>query len=149
MFKSGNNKAVRFLRLSVKKKYLCLEALFWLFLSRFIIVIFPLKYYNRLLLGKDITSLKDVFFKVQDPVVDDIARAVKVCNEHVPWENRCLAAAVSAKIMLALRGHNSVLYVGINKKNDTFLASHSWLRCGEKFVIGGKGKDYVLVSKFR
>jgi len=149
LFKLNNTKIVKFIKLSGYKKWLFVETFFWLFLFRFIIVVIPLGWYNRLLLGKKIRDPEDVFCQIQNPVIDNIALAIKFCNRYVPWKNKCLAAAISARIMLLLRGYNSTLYLGVKKDGNSSLSSHSWLRCGEKYVAGGTGKGYVIVSKFR
>ncbi len=68
---------------------------------------------------------------------------------HLPWECKCLAQAISGKMMLRRRQTPSTLYLGVAKKEDGDLNAHAWLRAGESIILGGGGLErFAVVSTF-
>lgn len=66
---------------------------------------------------------------------------------HTPWESRCLVRALTLQKLLMNNKINSTLYLGVGNDGDNIQA-HAWLRCGDVYLTGGTGKEYVTVAKF-
>ncbi len=72
----------------------------------------------------------------------------KICNK-TPWKSQCLVKAMIAQHLLHKKSIHSTLYLGVAKdKEKGLLLAHAWIRCGDLFVTGGNGSDYVAVAKF-
>jgi len=62
--------------------------------------------------------------------------AVTKLARYAPWDAKCLAQAVAGKWMLRRRRLPSVLYLGVDHGDESWLDAHAWLRCGTAFVTG-------------
>ncbi len=113
-------------------RLLILEAAAWLGMVRFYLVWFP---FGRLApwLRKPATGLSG------PELAPRVGRAVLTASRHVPWQAACLAQALAAKLMLALRGQGSALHLGAKLNEGGALAAHAWLTCGGDIVTGGAG----------
>ena len=124
-----------------------MEAYVWLGLSRTAILLIP---FRRIapLLGQTMTitpdhELPDMTFPLQ------ISWAVRTAARFTPWESKCLAQAMSARIMLKRRGYPTTLYLGLAKKERNELSAHAWLRCGSRILTGGAGhRQFTVVGAF-
>ncbi|WP_156359781.1 lasso peptide biosynthesis B2 protein [Sphingomonas sp. Leaf28] len=54
----------------------------------------------------------------------------------MPFRTLCLQQAIAARTMLARRGINSVLHLGVRDPTDTALETHAWLDVGGLNVTG-------------
>lgn len=78
-----------------------------------------------------------------------VSRTIRTMSRHLPWECKCLAQAISGKMMLRRRQIPSTLYLGVAKKEDGDLNAHAWLRAGDIIILGGGGlKRFAVVSTF-
>lgn len=78
-----------------------------------------------------------------------IGRVVETVSRYTPWESKCLVQAIVGKILLRQRGIANTLYLGVGRDEEKNLAAHAWLRCGEKILTGGQGRNrFSIVSKF-
>ena len=114
---------------------LLLEAVCTLGLARLTILFVP---FRRIapVLGKTMaeTSRDDREHMV---VAAGVSYAVETVARHTPWDSKCLARALAAKVMLRRRGVRSTLYLGLGKDGMGGLLAHAWLRYGETIVTGG------------
>lgn len=75
--------------------------------------------------------------------------AVAAADRHVPWKAKCLVQAIAARWMLARRGVEGTIYLGMLKTSDNEFKSHAWMRCGRRIVTGRRGyKPFTVVSTF-
>ena len=65
-----------------------------------------------------------------------IAWAVTRSARHVPFSAVCLPQAMTARLMLARRGVDSVLHFGAAKGRDKPLNTHAWLNAAGVEVTG-------------
>ncbi|MBF0544205.1 MAG: lasso peptide biosynthesis B2 protein [Candidatus Riflebacteria bacterium] len=133
---------------SLPEKLLLLEAAFWLPVARLIIHFVPMKWYSSIFLGKHMVESPKSSNFVPDDFLKQVSWATNAMSGRMPWKNKCFAHAMAAKIILRLRGLPSTLYLGLKKDEKKELAAHAWLRCGDRFVTGGDGTGYSIVSKF-
>jgi hypothetical protein len=66
---------------------------------------------------------------------ETIVRAVERASNAIPAANNCLVRAIAAQIMLARRGIDAELKIGVAHPSDGFKA-HAWLECAGEVVIG-------------
>jgi len=62
--------------------------------------------------------------------------AIGVVAPWMPFRTLCLQQAIAARTMLARRGINSVLHLGVRDPTDTALETHAWLDVGGLNVTG-------------
>ncbi|MDF1655422.1 MAG: lasso peptide biosynthesis B2 protein [Coxiellaceae bacterium] len=81
-------------------------------------------------------------------IIRPVAKSIKAVAAVVPWQSKCLVQAMAAKQMLARRGVDTTLYLGVLKEGSDMKA-HAWLRCGPLFITGGNGeRTYTIVRTF-
>lgn len=77
-------------------------------------------------------------------VTVSVMRASKV----TPWRFKCLEQAMTAKKFLNKKGIPSTIYFGVNRK-DGKMNAHAWLRCGSKYITGGRNRnEFTTVAWF-
>lgn len=117
---------------SFATRLLIVEAALWLGLYRLLILLVPFRWF-----APRKAPLADRCEDTELPL--RVGRAVLTASRHVPWQAACLAQALAAKTMLALRGTRSVMHLGARFDEDGELAAHAWLSCGDRLVTGGSG----------
>ena len=74
----------------------------------------------------------------RDPIVGAVASAVTSASRYVPRAT-CLTQALVAERMLARRGRNSTLRIGVARDASGAFEAHAWLEYGDRVIIGGNG----------
>jgi len=78
-----------------------------------------------------------------------IGRLIRLVSRNLPWDCKCLAQAITGKIMLSRRGIKSTVYFGVAKGEDDPLKAHAWLRSGIVYVTGGRGhRQFTVITTF-
>jgi hypothetical protein len=138
----------KFLKKPAADKILYLEAMFWLGISRLAILIVPFRWIAPFL-GTHMASSDENDGNGDRETVIFVSRTIRTMSRHLPWECKCLAQAISGKMMLRRRQIPSTLYLGVAKKEDGDLNAHAWLRAGDIIILGGGGlKRFAVVSTF-
>ncbi len=112
----------KFCRIPFRQKKLLMEAIFFLFTSKFMLIIFPFK------ICKQIFRKNEVLVKqasVQS--IKDISIALERANKIAIWRNVCIVKSFAARFMLQRRGIASTIYLGVTVKNEKRLSAHAWL----------------------
>ena len=91
-----------------------MEAYLWLSLSRAAILLIPFRRIAPLLGHTMIITPDHELMNMPLPL--RISWAVRTAARFTPWESKCLAQAMSARIMLKSRGYPTTLYLGLAKK---------------------------------
>ena len=80
-----------------------------------------------------------------------VAYAVNQVCGKTKWESKCLVRALTAQRLLAEKGIESTMYLGVKEDENHKMIAHSWIRVGRAFVTGGNGvaDGYVIVDKFK
>ena len=137
------SKLTRFLKIPNRRKILLAEAAILSGYYRFRITRRPMK------------ELEPVFGTFQyeteekeipDRILKDIDWAVCAEAYHVGWNSLCLDRALAAKKMLNRRGYPCTLYMGVMKNDKDEMVAHAWLRCGTRYVSGGRGNGYAITG---
>ena len=70
--------------------------------------------------------------------------AILTVSSKVPLLNVCFPQALAAHFMLRRRGVSSTLYYGVTRSGPK-LEAHTWLKAGERLVVGGGPSPYYTV----
>lgn len=122
----------RFFRLPADEMKLFLEAVFLLYYSKVLFLLFPFRFCIGILkpaARMDVTPDPEVARKIR--------LAVTRANRLAFWKNICLVKSFAARLMLQRRKIGSVLYLGLQLKGGKELVAHAWLMVGD-FVVTPK-----------
>lgn len=72
----------------------------------------------------------------------------QVCSK-TKWESKCLVRALTAQRLLAEKGIESTMYLGVGYDENKKMIAHAWLRSGRMYVTGGDGRGLAVVDKFK
>ena len=138
---------IKFFKKPLEGQILYLEAAIWLGMSRLAILILPFRWIAPFL-GRHMANSGKNEYRDRQTVIF-VSRAILDMSCHLPWECKCLAQAISGKMMLRRRQIPSTLYLGVAKKEDGDLNAHAWLRAGDIIILGGGGLErFAVVSTF-
>ena len=65
-----------------------------------------------------------------------VAWAIDAARRRLPWNVRCLAAAVAANRLLAWRGVGSELWLGVRASGARDVDAHAWVIAAGRCVVG-------------
>ncbi len=128
-------------------RLLFLEAVCWLGLARLAIAVVPFRWIAPIL-GRMMEELPhdDSEHAV---LAAGVSRAVATAGRYAPWECKCLARAMAAKMMLKCRGARSTLYLGLARDESGELCAHAWLRYGKTILTGAPAHTrFTVVATF-
>ena len=106
--------AAKYFSKPLSEKILYLETTVWLAISRLAILIVPFRYIAPLL-GTHMANF-DADKNGDRKTVISVSSAVRTMTRHLPWECKCLAQAISGKMMLRRRQIPSTLYLQCHSK---------------------------------
>lgn len=79
----------------------------------------------------------------------NVARAIRVGANHLPWEPSCLAQATAGQYMLRRRGTPGVVVIGMRRTQDTAPETHAWLMGKAGALTGGPAAEgFTAVTVF-
>lgn len=116
----------QFIKLCAEEKKLFLEALFFLYCSKIILLVLPFNSCLKLMKPANKMSTqgeKEFLIKIKN--------AVRRANRLAFWKNICLVKSFAARFMLQRRGIGSKMFLGLQFKNEKELMAHAWLISGE------------------
>jgi hypothetical protein len=142
---------INLINLPLRQKLLHLEAFTFITISRFLIVFIPFKKLaNRI---GNLNQESSLNISTEQQVIGlEIGKLIKKVSQFTPFRSLCFEQALTCKLMLNRRKISSTIYFGLLKKekNDgKDLKAHAWLRSGENYLTGNKGKNhFTVVAKF-
>lgn len=131
----------KFLSLSLKDKFLLLEAFIYLGFARAALLIVP---FERMApyLGKQLQADQAPLTNGAPPTIArKICWSIEVMAYRTPWESACLAQAVAGKLMLKRRKLTCLMYLGMRKDPKGEFMAHAWLQSGGVVLLGGHGHE--------
>ena len=138
----------RFFLLSWADRALLAEAVWLTAWARLAILALPFRWIGPWL-GKHMESTGHGPDTDNGPLLQRVGWAVNAARRHVPWDAKCLVQAMTARSMLARRGVEGTVYLGLLKTAEGELKAHAWLRCGQRIVTGREGhRSFTTVSTF-
>ena len=102
-------------------------------------------------LGHDMKTAASVPLAGQQEVARalHIGRAVRTAARYTPWQSRCLAQAMAARVLLGASGLPYGLYLGVEQGADAGMTAHAWVCTGPAAVTGGRGfGQFSVVGTF-
>lgn len=79
-----------------------------------------------------------------------VSRCIAIACRAVPRAT-CLVRAMAAQTVLALRGYESDIHVGVARERDAAFAAHAWLTSGSLIVTGdenGESRRFAPIIGF-
>lgn len=78
-----------------------------------------------------------------------VGRAVRTAARYTPWESKCLAQAMAARVLLGVSGLPYALFLGASKGGESGMAAHAWICTGPAAVTGGHSfGQFTVVGTF-
>jgi Transglutaminase-like superfamily len=68
--------------------------------------------------------------------VESVIWAVQGISRHLPGNPKCLAQALTTKVLLHQQGYVSKLQIGVAKSDNGSLEAHAWIEYEGRIVIG-------------
>lgn len=141
-------KIVLFFELSILDKFLIIEALLFLGISRIFLFMFEFKKIAPYL-GEHMKKSLDENSETNQVKAIKVSWAINLMSRHTFWESKCMVQAMTAKMMLKRRRIKSTLYLGVAKNDTRGFIAHAWVSCGDLIVTGAKGvNQFTVVSMF-
>ncbi len=68
--------------------------------------------------------------------VEHMVWAVESISRHLPGQPKCLARALTTKVLLHQQGYGSKLQIGVAKSDNGSLNAHAWIEYDGRIIIG-------------
>lgn len=133
-------KAAKFLRLGPGERALILRSLYWMLVYRLGLWVLPFRLTQKWVQANDAPAVAGSGNGPVDPVVRNVARAVRSCSRYVPSAT-CLTQALTARKLLNRYGRSAALRIGVAKSAAGFEA-HAWLEVDGRIVLGKEPLHY-------
>ncbi len=146
-FSSVVKKIKKYLSYNSKEKLLFIKAFFITGICNFIINRIPIRKYNKML-GEQNKESDAIISKNDKLMAEKLGDITEIVSKYTPWHSECFVKAMTCGILLKQEGIESTLYMGVRKR-DSKMTAHAWLRCGDVYVMGGRGEGYAVVQKYK
>ncbi len=135
----------KFITLSSLEKKLFIEAYFFSVYSRFVIKIFPFKWYEKSL-GQKNKILPATNYSNRE-MLSYIKFAVRRVSRHSFWRNQCFEQSYATMLMLKRRNIPYTLYFGLQHEDKT-LKAHVWIATGDFYFVNKGNINFTTVSTY-
>lgn len=136
-----------FLSMDMIKKFLLLEAFFYLGWARILKSMRFSRVAPTLGVHMDETSLS--YNESSKARLRNISEAIHIMSHYTFWESQCFVRAIAAMKMLERRQIESTLYLGTTKDENGKMIAHAWLRSGPLYITGAEEMErFTVVGKF-
>ncbi len=144
------SKIKTFFRLSPVTQLLFIEALFLLPLCQCSVKLLHFKHLIKLFKLKPCNTPSSSQITTSKDIVELVGWVIyKALSIPGPSRARCLAQALTARILLHQQGQKCVLTIGAAIGDQTMIA-HAWLYCGEIVVAGKKEiEKYQKIASYK
>lgn len=137
-----------FNKIPYKFKFITIEALLLMALTRFSILFIPFRHVASIM-GKSMCETTEEIDPELLMTAKQITWLINKISRYTPWESKCLVKALTAQIMLKKRRIPCTLYLGMAKDKTNKLSAHAWLRCGNSILLGENERSgFVTVAYF-
>jgi hypothetical protein len=133
--------------------WLLIEAVFWLGLARFTILVIPFRWLTGMLSFRSIDqgAGNHTFCKTSRAFSRRASRALRLAANYTAWDSNCLTLAVAGACMLRCRQIAATLAMGVikNPAKAGGLEAHAWLYHGGIILTGAtEHVKFNVVAKF-
>jgi hypothetical protein len=139
----------RFAEIGARRRWLLMEASFWLLVTRVALLVVPFPRLARRIgdfvapSDDRVTTASQLGSADDAQVAAEIGWATIAAARHVPFKAVCLPQAMAARIMRRRRGVASVLHFGAAKGKQKPIDAHAWLDAAGVEVTG-----YPVAAQF-
>lgn len=137
-------KIKKFIQLESQRRYLLLEAFFYLGRARYLKLL-PFEKVAPSLGEQSVET--SICSSVNEKMVKDVSFAVIKASKHTFWDSSCLVQAIAATKMLNKRKIETTLYMGIARDENGEMIAHAWVRSGSLFVTGAETMNQFTIVK--
>lgn len=133
-----------------REKIWFVPALILLGIVRCVLLIVPFRHIAPLL-GKAIqeTSLEPQADESEIAYALSIGHAIELAASYTPWESKCLAQAITARVLLGFNYLPYSLFLGVHNGTAEGMRAHAWVCTGSAVVTGEKScQEFTVVSTF-
>ena len=136
--------------LSNRERMVLLEAVFFLGAARALIKILPFRRVRKLITGREQAEGGPSSAESLERV-ERVGRMIRAASRRLPWQCLCLTQALAGKLMLARRGIESTVYIGVKKDpSKEVLESHAWLKWQDRCITGARGhENFTIMTDFK
>jgi len=128
-----------FLNLSNREKWFFAQALLLIPFCQCCVKLLPFSTIIRLFKLKPCSSAGPIASQYKEDV-EKVTWAIHVVQKRFSFiPGRCLAQALTAKILLARIGCKCTIFLGARLEDKQKLSAHAWTYCGDRVVTGGAG----------
>jgi len=126
--------ARKFGRLSANRRWLIIEAAFYLLLARLALGLLPFRkmvwFLNRVPKPSRLSEAQRGLLRTE------VSWAITATAAHLPGKTVCFPRGIAAQTMLQRRGIATTLYYGAATLPEEGFAAHVWVQDGEQGVVG-------------
>ena len=142
-------KISRFFALSCHDKMAFIEALFFLLISKLIVITMPFRKAAQLMGALNVEPVADIT-QLKPAKSARVKLFVAMGAANVPWNSVCLDQALAGAFMLQRRHIPYGLCIGVKRDlTEDKLRAHAWILCGGKILIGGiRSLQFTRVAVF-
>jgi hypothetical protein len=130
----------KFISLPGRERLLFFEALFFLYLAKGMLVIFPFR-----LCIKTVKPSREQH-DAGIGRLKEIKYAIGRANRLAFWKNVCLVQSFAARWMLTRRGIKSELFIGVSQDEQKKLTAHAWLVVDNLEIVSQGGNYNKIFS---
>lgn len=144
------SKLAKLLHLSRSRLILLFVVLGMLPLCQLLIVLLPLRWLLKIFSLTPGDAVAEVEGLNQN-VLDDVIWTIQTVQRHASlFPAKCLAEAITAKVLLRWKNIPATLFLGARRESDGKLSAHAWLLCGERIVTGHtEVRNFQQIVAFR
>lgn len=129
-----------FIKLSLQNKIIALKSLYWVFVIRVMIWVFPFKYVQK--------KVQNIVSGTQPcenhPIsISGLRATIVVSARYIPRAT-CLVQALAGFILFSKYGYDTSIKIGVLTENGEFEA-HAWLEYDDKVVLGESEKGFKTI----
>ncbi|QIP13921.1 lasso peptide biosynthesis B2 protein [Spirosoma aureum] len=132
----------KYIDLPIREKLIFLEALFFVYAAKILLLILPFKFCVRILSTK-----KQNYENPEIEQLKQIKKAIHRTRWLSFWKNQCIVMSIASRWMLQRRHIHSLLSLGVAFDENKKLKAHAWLKTGE-FGIVEKGGNFHELYNF-
>jgi hypothetical protein len=125
--------------LNFQEKLLFFEAVFFLYIAKLVIVIFPFRI--------SIKTIKKINYEEKNNLnrLSSIKIAINRASKLSLWRNRCLPRSFAGRWMISKRKINSTIFIGVKHDEGKFKA-HAWLTSHDIEIVPKEEEFNVLLK---
>lgn len=147
----------KYFSISIIERKILNQITVWLMFASVLARAIPLKWFSSLLGDFNTTHLTVDKAEGEENILDSkqlelilvLKKNIRRIKKILPWKVKCFEEAIAAKKVLEKYNIFSILYLGVDKNKKKELIAHAWLKVGDLFITGERGrKKHAIVGYY-